>query len=150
MWIGTDNGLNLFQNGRITSFTTAEGLPDGLVNSILSDGGGRLWVGHDRGIYAVEKKQLLEVLQKTRTAVQAVTFDDSDGMLSIETNGQKSYPSACATRDGRLWFPTTQGIAILNLAKIFHQGSSSRRDREVERTENECLAMVAQAAAPAR
>jgi signal transduction histidine kinase len=118
LWIGTDNGLSRFEAGQITSFTRAQGLPDSLVNSVLADDSGRVWVGHDRGIYAVEMRHLLEVARGRRTRVDALNFDESDGLLSEETNGQKSYPAACKTRDGRLWFPTTRGVAIIDPAKL--------------------------------
>jgi ligand-binding sensor domain-containing protein/signal transduction histidine kinase len=118
LWIGTDNGLSCFEDEHITTFTKAEGLPDLLVNFIVSDNFGRLWIGHDRGIYSVERKQLYEVARRKRTSVRTVMYDESDGLLSVETNGQKSYPTACKTRDGRIWFPTTQGVAIIDPAKV--------------------------------
>ena len=118
LWIGTDNGLSCFKDGQITTFTTAEGLPDNRVNFVVSDDFGRLWIGHDRGIYTLEKQQLREVAGRERTSVRAVKYDESDGLLSVETNGQKSNPAACKTPDGRLWLPTTQGVAIIDPAKV--------------------------------
>ena len=118
LWIGTDNGLNCLKDGKITCFSKANGLPDTLVNCILADDYGRLWIGHDRGVYALDRQQLLEVAEKQRSSVDAVSYNESDGLLSLETNGQKSNPSACKTRDGRLWFPTTRGIATIDPAKV--------------------------------
>ncbi len=120
LWIGTEKGINCFKDGRVFAFTKAEGLPDNLVNFIVSDDFGRLWIGHDRGIYRVHKSQLREVALKQRTSVQAITYDESDGLPGVETNGQKSDPSACKTPDGRLWFPTTLGVAIVDPARLAH------------------------------
>jgi signal transduction histidine kinase len=39
-------------------------------------------------------------------------------LLSLETNGQISNPAGCKTRDGRLWFPTTQGVAVIDPRKV--------------------------------
>lgn len=106
LWIGTESGLNRFENNRFTVFTTREGLPADLVNEILEDDLGNLWVGHDHGIYGVRKSELNEVAAGRARKVQTVSYDEADGLPSNETNGQKSYPAGCKTRDGRLWFPT--------------------------------------------
>ena len=117
MWIGTENGLNRLRNGQITVFTTREGLPDNLVNYILEDDFGRLWLSHDHGIYWVRKQDLESVAVGRIKTVQCVTYDESDGLPSLETNGQKSNPAGCKTRDGRLWFPTTKGVAVIDPSK---------------------------------
>lgn len=114
IWVGTDTGLNRFHEGRFTIFTTREGLPDNLVNCILEDDFGRLWISHDRGIYWVWKKELDEAAAGRTKSIRCVSYDESDGLPSIETNGQKSNPAGCKTRDGRLWFPTTKGVAVID------------------------------------
>lgn len=114
LWIGTESGLNRFESNRFTVFTTREGLPADLVNEILEDDLGNLWVSHDHGIYRVHKQELNEVAAGRVKLVQAVSYDEADGLPSNETNGQKSYPAGCKTRDGRLWFPTMKGVAVIN------------------------------------
>ncbi len=114
LWIGTEHGLNRFEKGRFTAFTTREGLPADLVNEILEDDFGNLWVSHDLGIYRVYKQDLNAVAAGRAKSVRAVRFDESDGLPSIETNGQKSQPAGCKTRDGRLWFPTTKGVVVID------------------------------------
>jgi len=118
IWIGTDNGISLLREGKITSITKAHGLPDPLVNSIVSDDEGHLWIGHDRGIYALHRAQILELTRGLRTNVAAVEYGEADGLPSAETNGQKSNPAACKTRDGLIWFPTTRGLAVIDPAKV--------------------------------
>ncbi len=118
LWIGTENGLDRLQNNRMVSFSKTHGLPAYHVNSILEDNFGRLWISHDHGIYWVKKKQLNDVAEGRAQVVRAVNYDESDGLLSIETNGQKSNPTACKTRDGRLWYATTKGVAIFDPAKV--------------------------------
>lgn len=113
IWVGTDTGLNRLREGRFTTFTTREGLPDNLVNCILEDDFGRLWISHDRGIYWVWKRALDEAAAGRIKSVRCVSYDELDGLPSIETNGQKSNPAGCKTRDGRLWFPTTKGVAVI-------------------------------------
>jgi ligand-binding sensor domain-containing protein/signal transduction histidine kinase len=118
IWAGTDNGLNRIEKGQIMRITEAQGLPDKLVNSVISDGHGRLWVGHDRGIYALHRAELDELAQGLRSTVTAVEYGEADGLPSAETNGQKSNPAVCRTGDGRLWFPTTRGVVVLDPTKV--------------------------------
>jgi signal transduction histidine kinase len=110
LWIGTEHGLNRFNDGRVTAFTRGQGLPDNLVNSIVEDDSGRLWIGHDLGIYWVSKDELDQVAANQRQQVRAVIYHEPGGPDVIETNGQKSNPAVCRTRDGHLWFPTTRGV----------------------------------------
>ncbi|MBI4327002.1 MAG: ATP-binding protein [Chloroflexi bacterium] len=104
--------------GRFTIYTRREGLPDDLVNAILEDEVGNLWISHDRGIYRVRKSELEAIAQGQAQMLHPVAYDEEDGLLSAETNGQKSHPSALKTRDGRLWFATAKGVAIFNPKKL--------------------------------
>lgn len=114
LWIGTASGLNRLRDGKFTVFGTAHGLPDNLVNFILEDDFGQLWISHDRGIYRVRRSALNELADGRANRVQCVSYHESDGLPSQETNGQKSYPAGCKTRDGRLWFPTTRGVVVFD------------------------------------
>lgn len=118
LWIGTENGLDRWQDGRLTAFTTREGLPVNGVNGILEDDFGRLWISHDHGLYWVWKRQLNDVASGRTNTVGAVRYDDSDGLLTTEFNGQKSNPTGCRTRDGRLWFATAKGVAVIDPVKV--------------------------------
>lgn len=114
LWIGTDRGLNRLEHDRFAGITARQGLPDDLINCILEDDFGRLWFSHDRGIYWAWRKDLNNQAAGRSKGVRCVNYDESDGLPSLETNGQKSNPAGCKTRDGRLWFPTTKGVAVID------------------------------------
>jgi ligand-binding sensor domain-containing protein/signal transduction histidine kinase len=118
LWIGTDGGLSLLKDGHIAAFTTAQGLPVNQIDSILEDNFGRLWISHDQGLYWVPKAQFHEVLAGRRRSVVAVIYDNTDGLPTLEFNGQKSNPTACKTRDGRLWFPSLKGVVVIDPARV--------------------------------
>ena len=118
LWIGTEGGLNRLKDGRITAFTTREGLAADGINCILEDTAGRLWLSHDHGLFWVRKADFEDVAAGYRSSVRSVSYDETDGLLSVETNGQKSNPAGCKTRDGRLWFPTPKGVAIVDPAEV--------------------------------
>ncbi|MBL9166905.1 MAG: hypothetical protein JNN07_04125 [Verrucomicrobiales bacterium] len=114
LWIGTESGLYRLLDGRIASFTKAQGLPDNLVNCILEDDYDQLWISHDRGIYRVHRAALNDLAEGRAQTVHCVSYTKADGLPSEETNGQKSYPPGCKTRDGRLWFATTKGVVVID------------------------------------
>lgn len=114
LWIGTERGLNRWKDGRVFVFTRNRGLPDDLVNQILEDDLGTLWISHDHGIYRVAKQSLNDLAAGRNVPLDYVSYDEHDGLLSIEANGQKSQPAGLKTRDGRLWFATTRGVVIFD------------------------------------
>ncbi|MBM3882945.1 MAG: hypothetical protein FJ387_25040 [Verrucomicrobia bacterium] len=118
LWIGTDRGLGRLKDGRLRTFRPADGLPADLVNTLLVDDFGRLWVGHDAGIYWVPIREFEDLAAGRATAVQPVRYTQADGLLTTEVNGQKSFPAACKSRDGRLWFPTAKGVAVIDPARV--------------------------------
>jgi signal transduction histidine kinase/ligand-binding sensor domain-containing protein len=118
LWIGTyDGGLARFENGRFTRYTVREGLYSNGVFQIFEDSRGFLWMGCNQGIYRVRKKQLNDYAAgKTRT-ITSIQYGKRDGMRNIECNGGL-WPAGAKTGDGRLWFPTQDGVAVLDPAKL--------------------------------
>lgn len=114
LWLGTfDGGLSRYQDGRFTSYTTAQGLYNNGVFQILEDGRGYLWMSCFRGLYRVSKQQLNAYADGKISAINSTAFGKADGMLSSDCNGGRQ-PSGVKTSDGRLWFTTLRGVAVLN------------------------------------
>lgn len=114
LWIGTyDHGLLRFKDGKFTNYTTADGLFNDGVFRILEDSRGNLWMSSNRGISRVSKKQLNDFADGKIKSITAVSYGKKDGMLDAECNGGRQ-PAGIKARDGRLWFPTQAGVAIIN------------------------------------
>ncbi|HEV2985965.1 MAG TPA: two-component regulator propeller domain-containing protein, partial [Vicinamibacterales bacterium] len=117
-WIGTSGGgLNRFRNGRFAAFTSADGFFDDLVHRILEDDAGNLWMSSNKGIARVSKRELNEFADGQRRTFATRMFGPADGMRSSECNGF-AQPAGFRTRDGRLWFPTLKGVAVLDPARM--------------------------------
>jgi signal transduction histidine kinase/ligand-binding sensor domain-containing protein len=117
IWITSDAGLNRWRNGRFTLLTTAHGLPDQFTYSLLPDGRGNYWSHCNRGIWRVRAEELNATADGRTNRFQVVLYGEADGMASAEGNGEQS-PNACRSPDGRLWFPTTRGVVVVNPATL--------------------------------
>ena len=114
LWIGSyDTGMARFKDGKFTHYDTKIGLFNDGAFQILEDAEQRFWINSNRGIYRVDKKELNEFAAGTRTSITSVAYGKSDGMLNVEGNGGRS-PGGIKAADGRLWFPTQDGVAVIN------------------------------------
>jgi len=119
LWIGTcGGGLSRWKNGRITTWTTKNGLINDVICQILGDDKGTLWLGSYGGVFCVSKQQLA-LSEGSSNLIQCVGYDKTDGLPSIECVGG-CQPSGLRSRDGRLWFPTVKGFAIVNPDEVPH------------------------------
>lgn len=118
LWLGTyGGGLCRFKDGRFTRYTVQEGLFDDVIYQILDDGRGNLWMSSNLGIFCVDKTSLHGLAQGNRKRVSGVSYGVADGMLSSECNGN-AQPAGWKTRDGRLWFPTNEGVVVISPQSI--------------------------------
>jgi two-component sensor histidine kinase len=113
LWIGTSGGLSRLKDGALASFTTANGLFDDVVFQILEDARGNLWMSCNKGVSRVSKTELEDLAKGKIGSVSAVSYGTADGMKSRECNGG-FQPAGWRTHDGRLWFPTIKGVAVID------------------------------------
>ncbi len=120
LWIGTyDGGLLRFKDEKLTSYSVKDGLYDGGVFRILEDAHGYFWISCSRGVYRVSKRDLNAFAAGDLKAVTSTAYGKIDGMLDIECNGGVE-PSGVKTRDGKLWFPTRNGVAVIDPESVVH------------------------------
>lgn len=118
MWVGTyDGGLYRLRedaaNWKLTRYTTREGLFTNEVNQILEDDQGFFWIGSARGIYRLRKQELNDFAEGRASFITSTNFGKADGMLNTDCTGG-FQPAGFKARDGRLWFPTQDGVAVVD------------------------------------
>jgi signal transduction histidine kinase/ligand-binding sensor domain-containing protein len=114
LWIGTyDGGLYRFKDDRLTRYTTKEGLHDNGVFQIIEDDTGNLWMGCNRGIYRVSRQELNDFAEGRARSINPIVYGTKDGLATLECNGGRQ-PSGLKTKDGKLWFPTMGGVAVID------------------------------------
>ncbi len=118
LWIGTrGGGLNRLKDGKFTHYSVKQGLFDDVVFHILPDAEGRLWMTCNKGVFHVSLAQLNEFAEGKRDAITCSSYGRADGMKSHECNGG-SQPAGWRARNGRLYFPTIRGVAMIDPAQI--------------------------------
>jgi signal transduction histidine kinase/streptogramin lyase len=118
LWVGTyGGGLHRLRNGRLVAITERDGLSGDVVSSILEDDDGNFWMSGNRGIQRVSKRELNAFADGATGRVHSVLYGRGDGLLNPETNGG-FQPAAYRDTRGRLWFPTVQGVAVVDPARL--------------------------------
>src|SRR5262249_50886003 len=95
----------------------AQGLSGKLISHIVDDGAGRLWLGSQNGILRVRKAELHRCADGQLAAVHCLNYGDAEGLVT-PTCTDGFQPGACKSKDGRLWFPTVKGLAVVDLANV--------------------------------
>ena len=111
VWIGTERGLSRFDGQRFVTWNMANGLPGERVLWILSDQD-RIWLGYSTGLACVSRSELDHAQKDPSYRVAYSLLDDGDGLKGNPDRGWQS--PAVRASDGRFWFRTSEGVAILD------------------------------------
>ncbi len=118
LWLGTSGGgISRFRQGKFRNITTETGLFDDSVLSIVDDRLGNLWMTSDKGVFETTIKQLNDCADGAISRISPIVYGINDGLNSREFNGGFQNSSLRA-QDGRLYFPTNAGLAIVDPAHI--------------------------------
>jgi diguanylate cyclase (GGDEF)-like protein len=93
-WIGTAGGLNRRKDGRLSAYTTKEGLASNDVLAVLEDNRSRLWIGTAGGLSLLESGK-------------STTFAAERQLTGMEIR------SLSLTREGDLWAASPRMLARL-------------------------------------
>jgi signal transduction histidine kinase/ligand-binding sensor domain-containing protein/DNA-binding response OmpR family regulator len=107
LWIGTDAGLVRFHEGRLTVFTTADGLTSDLIGPLYEDRAHRLWIATKGGGVNVRSDgrfTSVSMKQGLSSDIISALHEDREGTMWIGTAGG----GVNRLRDGRITQFTTQ------------------------------------------
>jgi len=118
LWIGTNGGgLNRLRGDKFVSFTNRNSLAADVIYRILEDKQQNLWCSSNKGIFRVSKSELERVANGQSTSVIPVYYGPADGTLTRECSGG-GHPAGWQTSDGRMWFATIKGLAVIDPENI--------------------------------
>ncbi len=114
LWLGTNSGgLIRFKDGSFRAVTTRDGLYNDVAFQILEDDHGFLWMNCNKGVYRVRKSELNDFADGRIRRVRSYSFGISEGVRGVESTGP-AQPAGWKSRDGKLWFPTIKGVAVVD------------------------------------
>ncbi len=118
IWIATGNGFNRFKNNKFSTILFGNSFDNQLILHIIPDNYNNLWLTSYVGLLAVNISELNSFADGKSSQIKSRTFGKDDGMLSTEFNGANQN-AGTKTRDGRLWFPTMNGLVMADPEQIF-------------------------------
>jgi hypothetical protein len=116
IWAGLLTGMARLKNNQIRNITRANGLFDDFIFAIVPDDYGYFWVDSMRGIFRVSRQSLNDFCDGKTDQVKCEAYD---GLEAVKTVGKTDQEwVGCKTRDGRIWFPSSQGVVMIDPANL--------------------------------
>ena len=115
LWIGTfGGGLNGLRNGHFFHLTSKDGLLSDNVARVQEDLRGSLWLSTTRGICQIRKQDVNDFAAGKKHSITPVNYGVAEGLRSAQcAPGYPASRGGTRSTDGRLWFPTGRGLAVL-------------------------------------
>ena len=103
LWVGTLDGLDHIEHGRVERYSSADGLPDDSIRSLLVDDDDTLWIGTRRGLVHWQ-------------GIRGASFDRISGLPSdlIGAMLRSRHPSPNDSSNRALWIATLDGLARIS------------------------------------
>jgi signal transduction histidine kinase/ligand-binding sensor domain-containing protein len=123
LWVATfGGGLNAYTSGKFTPFMAKDGLLSDNISGVADDGES-LWLSTTRGVCRISKRQLHGFADHKVKLLEPLNYGVEDGLRSAQC--APGYPIPGGVRrssDGRLWFPTSRGLAVIDPNRRLHAG----------------------------
>jgi signal transduction histidine kinase/ligand-binding sensor domain-containing protein len=117
LWVG-GRELTRIREGRFSVIHADNGPPATTIQAMIEDDEGYLWLSTRHGILRASLRQLNDFCDRGKTQPQFAVFTKSDGLPSNLCG--YNQPSAWKGGDGRLWFATYNGIAVMDPRHLPH------------------------------
>ena len=111
IWVASEGGLSRFDGRQFVMLTKENGLPGPSASAILEDDDGFLWVAGALGIVRVSPQEVEKAIKLPTYRMQTLFLDTTDGLPGLPLPG---FSTAAKAADGRLWFSTAEGIAVID------------------------------------
>ena len=122
VWLNTSKGLLRVQKDGWVEATRHSALTGPFVGTIIEDGAGSIWAGISSGVVRVTTNDEDGAPPNFRV------FDASSGFVGTLSGKPQGWPAAARSADGRLWFATSRGLAMIDPSET-REGTSTRTAR---------------------
>lgn len=117
VWVTAgEEGLAWIRDGKPTVLGAAHGLVPLDSMGVIEDSAGDLWVAARNAVARITRESAEAVASGRRGRLEVRYFDRRDGLAPL--SGQSWWQGMRRTSDGRLWFPTTRGLAVVDPRRL--------------------------------
>ena len=119
VWAATDGGASRIKDGHISTLDRQNGLPCDQVNATLEQGDGSTWIYTACGLVRITRSDINAWAATAehgdaRRVIGATVLDEYDGVHAYVSLFTTSTPKLSRAPDGRLWFTTRDGVAVVD------------------------------------
>jgi PAS domain S-box-containing protein len=115
IWIGGEFGLEQFDQGRFRKIAAVDDQWLRGISGIVETPEGDLWLNTVSGIFHIRKAEISEALKDSAYRIKGEHFGRREGLSGV-ANQLRPFPTAIEGTDGRLWFPSRNGVVWLDPA----------------------------------
>jgi PAS domain S-box-containing protein len=116
IWGIQNTGIARFKDGRLQPITQQQGLLKQFIYAMVPDKLGNFWFDASDGILCASQNDLNAVAAGTSKAVNFHVYQGENAVKTTDKSAQ-DY-SGCRSLDGRIWFPSTKGIVMVDPAHL--------------------------------
>jgi signal transduction histidine kinase len=123
LWFGTrTGGLYRWRFGKLTHYTTAQGLASNSVYELLEDRGGNFWISGPNGISVINRRELDLIAEDPSHPLSLIFYGISDGLETTQLFGAEK-PGGVVTSQGEVWFASNKGLVRVAVHQSQPSGS---------------------------
>ena len=116
IWAGLQSGIVRLKNNQIRNISRSDGLLDDGIQAMVFDDHGFLWLDSSRGLFKVSRQSLNDFADGKTNRVTCVDYRRPAAVIPADWSAQEN--SCCRTPDGRIWFPSSKGVVMIDPSNI--------------------------------
>ncbi len=117
LWVAGEQGLSRFADGRVSTLTTANGLPCNVVHWIMTDNVSSYWLLTACGLVRIPRSDLDAWTADPKRKIQPTVFDWADG-IALRDLLPPWRPHVTKTSGGIIWFQNGNKVSIIDPSHI--------------------------------
>ncbi len=123
LWFGTrTGGLYRWRSGKLTHYTTAQGLASNSIYELLEDRRGNFWISGPNGISVINRRELDVIAENPSHPLSLTLYGISDGLETTQLYGAEK-PGGVVTSQDEVWFASNKGLVRVSLHQTQPFGS---------------------------